>query len=511
MQGIHRWRVVAAGAALSLVVAGCSKAGDLAGGGSDEAKKSDSSSAPSADLKKFYAQELTWSDCGGGDQCADMMVPIDYAKPDGETLVLKARKKPAGDSDDKVGSLFINPGGPGGSGIDYLSTFASSGDDDILESYDVIGFDPRGVATSTPLKCLDDDALDDFVNVDPDPDTAAEETAYGEGAKKMGEACKSNSGELAAHVSTIEVAKDLDVMRALVGDDKLHYLGASYGTYIGSVYAEVFPKKVGRLVLDGALDPTLDSEGLNLGQAKGFQTALVAYIKSCLETDSCPLGTSEAAAQDKIKKFLDQLDATPLKTDDPERPLTQSLGFYAIALPLYNEQSWPVLTQIFDSAFAGNGEPMVKVADQYLSRTQSGYQDNSAQVIYAVNCLDKPESSTVAEVEASESEFLDVSPVFGRTFAWSPYSCSQWPIKPAEEPVTVDADGAAPIVVVGTTRDPATPYEWAQALAKQLDSGVLVSRDGDGHTGYNMGNECVDDAVNDYLLDGDVPKDGLKC
>lgn len=509
MQGIHRWRVVAAGAALCMVVAGCSKAGDLAGG-SDKAKKPDSSSAPTAGLKKFYSQDLKWSDCDG-DQCADVTVPVDYAKPDGDTLVLKVRKSPAGDAGDKVGSLFINPGGPGGSGIDYLSTFTSGADDDILEKYDVIGFDPRGVGTSTPLKCLDDGALDDFVNLDPDPDTAAEETAYGEGSKTMGKACESNSGELAAHVSTVEVAKDLDVMRALVGDDELHYLGASYGTYIGSVYAELFPKKVGRLVLDGALDPTLDSKGLNLGQAKGFQTALVAYIKSCLDKSSCPLGTSEAAAQDKIKKFLDQLDATPLKTDDPERPLTQSLGFYAIALPLYSEQSWPVLTQIFQAAFDGNGGPMLRVADQYLSRTQSGYKDNSAQVIYAVNCLDKPESTTAADVKASEDEFTKISPVFGRTFAWSPYSCAQWPIKPPEKPVTVDAGGAAPIVVVGTTRDPATPYEWAQALAEQLDSGVLVSRDGDGHTGYNMGNDCVDDAVDDYLLDGDVPKDGLKC
>lgn len=514
----RHWRsAVGAVASGALLLAGCVSSSEVAGDSGDAPSATSTSSsgateAPSQDLAKFYDQDLAWESCGGKFECAMVTVPVEYAEPDGDTLELKLRKLPAAGSDDSLGSMFVNPGGPGGSGVDYVQHFASQVSDGITEKYDVIGFDPRGVGESTPLQCLPDPKLDEFVNTDPDPDTKAEAKEYARAARELGEACKKNTpGDLAAHVSTIEVGKDLDVLRALVGDEKLTYVGASYGTAIGATYAELFPENVGRFVLDGALDPSMSNREANLGQAKGFHTALVAYVENCIEQGSCPLGDDVDEGLKKISDLLQQLDKKPLPSGDPDRPVTEALGFYGIAVTLYNKDYWPLLTKELEAAFDGDGSQMLFLADQYLSRTAEGYKDNSAQVIYAVNCLDDPVQTTPKKIRGSMDEFLEVSPVFGRTFAWSPLSCDAWPIEPTLEPLEIDGEGADPIVVIGTTRDPATPYEWAQAMAKELDSGVLVTREGDGHTGYNMGNECVDDAVNEYLLEGTVPEDGLRC
>jgi len=329
--------------------------------------------------------------------------------------------------------------------------------------------------------------------------------------RDLGEACRDNTGPLAGHVSTIEVAKDLDILRAVVGDQELHYYGASYGTFIGATYAELFPDNVDRMVLDGALDPALSIQELNLQQAAGFETALNAYVDACIETGGCPLGDDKQTALERIGALLEGLDANPLATGNADRPLTQALGFYGIAVTLYNQDYWSTLTGALTLALAGDGAELLRLADAYLNRTSDGYADNSAQVIYAVNCLDKPVDASARQIEASEPDYAAAAPVFGRVFAWSLLGCANWPIEPTEKPLVIDAAGAAPIVVVGTTRDPATPYQWAVSLAEQLESGVLVSRDGDGHTGYHMGNDCVDDALDAYLVDGTVPTDGLQC
>jgi pimeloyl-ACP methyl ester carboxylesterase len=313
-------------------------------------------------------------------------------------------------------------------------------------------------------------------------------------------------------VSTQEVARDLDVLRGVVGDEKLTYYGASYGTYIGATYAELFPEQVGRMVLDGAVDPTLSNTDANLEQARGFETALRAYAADCVKQGACPLGESQDAVVERIGQLLQDLDESPLPTNDPERPLTQALGFYGVALPLYDEGSWSFLTQALEGALAGNGSVLLLFADQYLSRTEDGYADNSAEVISAVNCLDRPTETTAADVEATIPDFEKASPTFGRVFAWSVAGCGAWPARSPLEPLeSYDAEGAPPIVVVGTTRDPATPYEWAVSLADQLSSGVLVTRDGDGHTGYGQGNDCVDSAVDEYFVQGEVPAGDLQC
>ncbi|MGH3483998.1 MAG: alpha/beta hydrolase [Nocardioidaceae bacterium] len=502
-------------AVVAVLATGC-------GGGDDDPEADDPTTEPAAETEQsspapdsdrssvaaFHDQTIDWSECGDF-ECGSVEVPLDYDDPSGETVELQLKRAPA-QSDDPIGTLFINPGGPGGSGQNYVDSFAPQMSSEVLDNYDIIGFDPRGVAESDPLVCLDDAELDELVAFDPDPDTPAEADEARELVRGLGEGCV-DAGELSAHVSTVEVARDLDILRAVVGDPKLTYYGASYGTLIGATYAELFPERVGRFVLDGAIDPALSATELNIQQAAGFQTALEAYIDYCVSSGECPLGSDPQSAMDQLMGFLDGLDQEPLDSGDPDRPLTQSLGFYGIALPLYSEDFWPLLTQGLTAALDGDGSLLLGFADTYLSRTPAGYSDNSAQVIYAVNCLDHPVQLSDQQISDSESRYEQVSPVFGRIFAWSMISCSEWPIQPEQPAPDIDGAGAAPIVVIGTTRDPATPYHWADALAGHLQSGVLVSRDGDGHTGYHMGNDCVDEAIDAYLVDGTVPQDGLSC
>jgi len=511
-----RGRRIAAGLLAGLVlVAACGSAEDARDAALSSPAPSDAPTSATGDdvdatLTTYYEQKAAWTACGRY-QCASVEVPVDYADPGGERLTLKMRRLPAGDPQAKRGSLFINPGGPGGSGVDYVAQFTAVAGDDLLEAYDVVGFDPRGVASSTPLECATTAQLDAYVNTDPTPDDATEEQAFYDAALTLGERCETEGGELAGHVSTVEVAKDLDVLRAVVGDPTLSYFGASYGTMIGATYAQLFPKRAGRLVLDGAIDPSLDSEGLNKGQAEGFQTALRAYLESCVKQDDCPLGDDVAEAQQRLSDFLTGLDRTPLRTSTEGRPVTEALGFYGVAVTLYNADYWELLTRALRQGLKGNGSQLLFLADTYLSRGENGYEDNSVVALVAVNCLDDPSTMSLEEARETVPDFESVSPVFGASFAWSPVTCTAWPIKPAQEAPEIRAEGAPPIVVVGTTRDPATPYRWSEAMAEQLASGVLVTRDGDGHTGYAMGNECVDDAIDDFLVTGTAPREGLKC
>ena len=313
------------------------------------------------------------------------------------------------------------------------------------------------------------------------------------------------------HVTTIEAARDMDVLRAALGEDQLDYFGASYGTKLGATYADLFPDKVGRLVLDGAVDVGLDSVSLSVGQAAGFERALTAYVDDCVESGDCFLGDTTADGLDTIAEVLADLDEDPLPTRD-DRELTVGTGFLGVITPLYNRDYWYLLDQGLETALEGDGTTLQLLADAYASRNPDGsYADNSTEAIYAINCLDDPFAITVDEVPDFIPRFLEASPTLGEVFAWGLIGCADIQVESSEPARDIKAAGAAPIVVVGTTRDPATPYEWAVALADQLESGVLVSRDGDGHTGYNSGNECVDEALEDYLIAGTVPEDGLEC
>lgn len=460
-------------------------------------------------LAQYYEQDLDWDDCGRAARCTQVTVPVDYQKPSGETLELAVRLYPATDGKAER-TLFVNPGGPGGSAQDYAASMSNDLSDPVRAMYDVVGVDPRGVGESTPLKCLDDAAMDDFVDTDPDPDDKAETAALRDSTKEMGEACAKNSGDLASHVSTEEAARDMDVVRALMGRDELDWFGASYGTQLGATYAHLFPDKVGRMILDGAVDPSADAFEGALGQATGFQRAFDAYAENCAKQSSCPVGSSVGEARAKVAALIKQLDQQPIKVGD--RELTEGTAFYGIAVTLYSEETWDYLSSALDRVFDGDGSVLLSLSDLYFSRAKDGhYRNNIGQVIYAVNCLDADDRPTLDDVEKRLPEFEKVSPVFGSALGWGVVGCTDWPLTSKTPQGDVAAEGAPPIVVIGTTRDPATPYEWARNLADQLKVGVLVSRDGDGHTAFNSGNQCIDDLVEDFLVDGTVPKDDTMC
>lgn len=466
--------------------------------------------APDGDLSEFYDQSVSWKSCRSDKLCATIKVPLDYADPDAKSISLSMIKVPAGSESQRVGSLVVNPGGPGGSGIEYAAQISFYFGSELLQAFDIVGFDPRGVGQSSPVQCLSDGELDEFVASDPDPDTASERKEAGQLIQEFGQGCAERSGELAAHVSTVEAAKDIDIIRAALGDKRLSYFGASYGTFLGATYADLFPGRVGRMVLDGAVDPSLSAKETSLVQAKGFETALRAYVGRCVETGDCFLGDTVDAGAARIRTFLDQVEQQPLDTSG-DRDLAAGNAVLGVWAPLYNEANWPLLGSALQSAFGGDGTALLGLSDAYTSRGPDGYLDNSLEALYAVNCLDQDDAIAMSQVPGQVERFEQVSPTFGAIFAYGLASCAQWPFDSDRGPTAIDAEGAPPILVVGTTRDPATPLEWAESLSSQLDSGILVRRDGDGHTGYNAGNDCVDDVVESYLVSGKSPSSDVNC
>jgi pimeloyl-ACP methyl ester carboxylesterase len=513
-------RVVVAVVVLAMLVAG---AGLLAAGiwsdqdGGDGSTRTypppppqeGSETAPSAELEQFYGQELGWQSCGDN-ECATLTVPLDYSEPEGRTIDLALLRVPA--RAERRGSLVVNPGGPGAPGTDYAAGAGAVFGEPLLEHLDVVGFDPRGTGDSAPVDCLSDAELDAYLALDPSPDDAAERRDLVRTLRDFGRGCVADDAELAAHVSTIEAARDMDILRSALGRTHLDYLGASYGTELGATYAELFPENVGRFVLDGAVDVSATSREGSLGQARGFETALRAYVENCVETvDSCFLGDSVEEGLQKITDYLDEVDAQPLTVGDG-RQLTVGTSFLGIITPLYVRDYWYILSAALQQAFNGNGGALLALADIYSSRNPNGgFSNNMTEANHAINCLDDPSAVAPREVSDELPAFQEASPTFGDVFAWGLIGCRGQVAESTEKPIEIDGSGAPPIVVIGTTRDPATPYEWAEALADQLESGVLISRDGDGHTGYHQGNECVDDAVESFLLEGTVPDDGLQC
>lgn len=460
----------------------------------------------------YYDQKLSWTDCsefGQAYECATLKVPLDYASPDA-SIGLSVLKRPADGKTGGLGALVINPGGPGGSGVDYAKFASNVFSAGITARYDVVGFDPRGVGRSAPIRCLDNRQTDMWLSMDDTPDTSTEVTKLAVFDKMFARACKTNTGALLAHVSTVEAAADMDLLRAALGEKKLTYFGASYGTLLGATYAQEFPDRVGRFVLDGAVSPTATADEAAKAQAAGFETALNAFIADCLK-DSCPLGNSASVARAKVASFLDGLDKTPLPTGS-SRLLTQQLGETAIVAALYSRSDWVVLRLALIRAFDGNGGGLLDLADGYSGRANGTYDSSLLQANVAINCLDSGSSGTsVADIEKQAAPYESVAPIFGDSTRWAALACHDWPVTAEFPPPKLAAVGAAPIVVVGTTRDPATPYPWAKELASTLTSGVLLTRDGDGHTGYHQGNKCIDAAVDAYLLAGTVPKDGKRC
>ncbi|MFJ3696598.1 alpha/beta hydrolase [Streptomyces sp. NPDC090052] len=503
-----------------LLVSGCSSGGSAptasqAGASASGAGPAGATtSAPSVDLTKYYDQKLTWRSCGApGFQCSTMKVPLDYTKSsDGDIKLAVSRKKATGPGK-RIGSLLVNPGGPGGSAIDYLQGYAGIGyPASVRARYDMVAMDPRGVARSQPVECLTGKQMDSYTEVDQTPDNSGETKKLTTSLKDFAQGCEKHSAKILPHVSTVDAARDMDILRGILGDKKLNYVGASYGTFLGATYAGLFPKRVGRLVLDGAMDPSLTSLQMNRDQTAGFETAFKSFAADCIKHKDCPLGTTSVAdASHRLEAFFQRLDAKPVPTGQ-SRKLGESLATTGVISAMYDQTSWPQLRTALTHAMAGDGAGLLALSDSYYERDSKGKYANLMFANAAVNCLDLPPAfHDPAAVTKALPSFEKASPVFGRGFAWAALNCSYWPLHATGTAHRITAKGAAPIVVVGTIRDPATPYKWAKALAAQLDSGTLLTYDGDGHTAYGRGSTCIDTAINKYLLDGTPPKNGKKC
>ncbi|MGY4543189.1 pimeloyl-ACP methyl ester carboxylesterase [Arthrobacter sp. UYNi723] len=466
-------------------------------------------SAP-AGLDTFYAQEVVWEPCENGFQCAKVTVPMDYAKPDGDTIQIAALKAPSTGS--KTGSLLVNPGGPGGSGYDFVKDAAGTHfSQSVRANYDVVGFDPRGVERSAPVKCMTDAERDASRAKVYALETDAGLAAALADNKAIAAQCAAQTGPVLGHVDTVSAAKDLDILRAVVNDSKLNYLGFSYGTFLGSTYASLFPDNVGRMVLDGALDPSISNEELTSGQAVAFEKAIRAYVASCQQESSCPLRGNVDSGVQQIRDLITAVQNTPWQTKDG-RLVNATMFVSGLITPLYNDESWPALTQALETALKGDASMMLRLADIGADRGPDGkYTSNSTFAFNAINCLDYPMVSDTAAMRAEQQRLMQASPTLGYFFAYGGTNCVDWPYKNLRTPAPVEYTGEAPIVVVGTTGDPATPVEWAASLRKQLGNASLLTWQGEGHTAYGRANSCLEDAVDKYLVDGTVPADNTVC
>ena len=496
-----------------------------------------SSSAPipvqSGSAQSYYEQQISWGVCAQGTfdsyqgvdssdaseyQCAFLKAPLDWSNPDGDQITLALAIHRSGV--DGAPALFINPGGPGGAVVSALPYYAAQGiGEAIVKSYDIVALDPRGVGDSTPVFCMTDAEKDERnAGEDEDIDTGDESpqsavAAAQEDSRTVAAGCREHSGSLFEHIDTVSAARDFDMVRSVLGQETLNLLGYSYGTFLGATYAGLFPERVGRFVLDGALDPTLSVNEVSALQMRGLDASLQHWISDCATQSSCPMGRSLDDGIQTVRSFLDSLEDSPMRTNDPARPLTENLAVTALTGAMYNTQWWPQLTQAFGMAWQkGDGSGLLAIADTLNSRNPDGtYQDNSTDAINAINNLDYTPEGTIGEWAAQVETLKKELPILGKYVGYPSAGLEAWPTKHAKRS-RITAQGAAPIVVIGTTHDPATPYSMAQGLSGQLSSGVLVSVEGWNHTAYRRGaNQCVTRAVEDYFVKGNVPADGLMC
>lgn len=452
------------------------------------------------------AAAIDWEACGGSFQCATLKVPVDYTNPGGKTLDLALLKQPARDPSKRIGTLMANPGGPGASAIDFVRIWATLLSKDIRDRFDIVTFDPRGVGQSTPIVCHDD--LQKLVALDPSPDNAAEWDAAKAESKVFADACTKKYGDLLSSVGTKNVARDMESIRVALGEDKLTYVGYSYGTVIGSVYADMYPGHVRAFVLDGAVDLSLGFEETIGTQAVGFERALAAYEADC-DQKKCAAAPDGNTAK-VIDDLLAKVEKNPLPAPSADRPAGPGEVLLGIIEAMYSKFSWRGLTDALTQANKGDGSAMVKLADNYLQRESDGSYPNLIEANSAVNYVDEACPRNPDDYIAMAARLAKASPHFGASAASSGLTCAYWGAK--VDALTVPrAAGAPPIIVIGTTNDPATPYEWAVALSKQLQSGVLVTNRGEGHTVYAQGVACIDKLVNAYLLDLTAPEAGLTC
>jgi pimeloyl-ACP methyl ester carboxylesterase len=488
-------RVAALMAIVAMSIAGCSST-------------SQNSSTPSP--SPFTAGNVTWTSCGGGFLCGTLQVPLDYAHPGNGTIGIAMNRKPATNQTNRIGSLLINPGGPGASGIDWVA--ASAPAFAVLNrQFDLVGFDPRGVGGSAPIRCLDGPHMDTFLGIDGVLDDPEEKAAAIQADQDFVAGCAQLSGKVLPFVDTISAAKDMDLMRTALGDAKLTYLGFSYGTYLGQMYAHLFPTHIRAIVLDAVVDPSLPPNALDITQAASFEKNLQAFLADCIARKSAAARCLYAQSGDpasKLDALMQRLDTTPLPVGN--RMLTRALALTGVAQELYDQTSWPDLELGLTRADQGDGKLLLGFADSYTARQPNGTYKNEIEANYAINCLDHPAATTVSAYDQLGPAFSQASPFFGPSFQYSSLPCAYWPAKPTGHPGPLTAKGAPAMLLVGGTNDPATPYAWAVAAHQQLEGSVLLTRNGNGHGSYGV-SLCATLAEIRYLNNLTIPADGTVC
>jgi pimeloyl-ACP methyl ester carboxylesterase len=454
-------------------------------------------------LSAYYAQELQWQSCYENYQCADLLVPIDYTNLKTGTFNISVLKYPTTNKK-KLGSLIVNPGGPGGSGVDYAYVAEYLFSPAILNAYDIVGFDPRGVSRSEPIICLTDKELDANYASDAKPDNEKEFAQTLIDSKKFIQQCEEKNKHLTSF-STANAARDMDILRQAVGDKQLNYMGKSYGTFLGTLYAQFFPDKVGRMVLDGAVDSTISDFQQSLTQAIGFDKAFAAFAADCNKRSDCPLPKDKDAAIKFMTQLFRQVEKRPISTKSNNRILSESLMVLGTASALYDSATgWPDLRKAIAEAKKGQGNTFLKLADEYTGRLEDGsYRSNEFDSAAIIDCLDFTDNRSIEAMKTDARVFDEQAPLFGPYLAYSGLGCKYF--ETPEATTIVPTKTANPIVIIGTTGDPATPYQWAQGLNKILTNSVLISLTGDGHTGQGQGNTCVDGQVDNFYLKNAPP------
>jgi pimeloyl-ACP methyl ester carboxylesterase len=451
---------------------------------------------------------LEWRECDSG-ECADLTVPLDYEDPAGPKIEVALIRLPARDPGLRIGSLLVNPGGPGASGVDLVRNSGFVFPDKVRDWFDIVGFDPRGTGGTVPVSCVD--SLDDVLALDYSPDSPGERAALEAGVQDLTGRCAVRNADVLPHISSQDTVRDMDRIRQALGDEKLTYVGFSYGTYLGALYADFFPDKVRALVLDGAVDPELSAVEVNLEQAAGFERSLSTFLDQCAEDEDCTFH-SAGEPQRAFDELVAAVDGSPLPADDGRRlgPHELSLG---VLQALYGgELGWDELADALAAADGGDGTGLLALFDQYTRRRDDGTYGGLLESFWAIGCIDGPSIGPPGGYPALEDEFRRAAPRFGVTFLYEALVCSYWPIGPAPDPGRLTAPGADPILVVGTTGDPATPFQWAESLAGALESGVLLAAEGEQHTSvFLAGNSCVDRIALRYLVTLEVPQDGTRC
>jgi len=468
-------------------------------------------------LAEYEQQKLDWSSCYDYFDCTELRVPIDYEDLSVGTFRISVLRAAAKDQDKRMGSIVVNPGGPGGSGVDYAYNADYIFSPDITDVYDIVGFDPRGVAQSEPISCFTPEELDENLASDSKPDNPAELALSLQESKAFAEKCEQKNAHL-EHFTTAETARDMDILRAALGEEKLNYVGKSYGTYLGTLYASIFPTKVGRFVLDGAVDPNISMKEQNIAQAIGFDKALAAFVKDCATQSDCPFTGTPAQSQATIIATLQAAATAPLPQRDPadgdDRIITESIIVIGMASSLYDDvDGWPKLRQAFTESAQNYGDTFLQLADEYSGRNPDGtFASNDFDSGAVIDCLDWRDRRTSDQYTADAKEFAAKAPIFGPYIAFSGLYCQFLPQPTSQRaPNTLTEIKTAPIIVIGTIRDPATPYSWSVSLAKIFTGSRLISLNADGHTGHGRGSACVDDAVDEFLLTGRLPTINLSC